>query len=349
MNKLVSINILTYNAQDLIEPCLDSVLEQTYPNIEVLMVDNASIDNTLSRIMNYLASRMQEEPKIRIIENKENLGFAAGHNIGIRESKGEYVLCLNQDVVLDKDFVRNAVEAMEIDDRIAAVQGKLFKVKDIRYPSSDIIDTTGLIMFKNRRIINRGQGEKGKKQYERGEIFGVDAAVALYRRSVLEDIKLPVFKGNAPCTDCFEYFDEDFFMYKEDVDIAWRLRLYGWKTVYEPKAIGYHLRGAGEKATKNYLAVAKERRKISEFAKYHSFKNQRLMQIKNELPTLFFCHFCCILIKEMGAWFYALFLEKYAWKAIGNLFKQIPNAWRKRKIIMKRKKIGAREMGKWFQ
>lgn len=334
-NKLVSVNILTYNARDLIESCLDSVLKQTYSNIEILIIDNASTDETLPRIMNY-------ESRIKIIKNKTNIGFSAGHNQGIKESKGDYILVLGQDVVLNEDFIKNAVEAMGVDEKIGAVQGKLFG------RTSNIIDTTGLVMFKNRRIINRGQGEKNKGQYKREEIFGVDAAAALYRRSALEDIKLPVFRGNAPCLDCFEYFDENFFMYKEDVDLSWRLRLYGWKAVYEPTAVGYHLRGAGERATKNYLAVVKERRKISEFAKFHAFKNQRLMQIKNELAGLFFCHFYRIIIKEAAAWFYALCFEKYTRKAIADLFKQIPNAWRKRKIIMARKRTNSKKMKKWF-
>lgn len=317
----ISINILTYNGQDLIESCLKSVLKQTYSNIEILVVDNASKDETVSRI----------GQGIRVIENKKNLGFTGGHNIGIRESKGDYVLCLNQDVVLDKDFVKNTVQVMEVDEKIAAVQGKLYKAKNI-------IDTTGLLMFKNRRIVSRGQGEKDENQYKGGEIFGADGAAPLYRRKALENIKIKQ-----------DYFDEDFFMYKEDVDLAWRLQLYGWKAVYEPKAMGYHLRGAGEEAVKNYVKIVKERQKISEFAKYHSFKNQRLMQIKNELCSLFFRDFCRIIIKEIGAWVYVLLFEKYTWKAIKELFKQAPSAWHKRKIIMARKKVGAKEIKKWLE
>jgi len=338
---LVLVNILTYNAQDLIGPCLKSVLKQTYNNIEVLVIDNASIDKTLDVIRKI-------SPKIRIIRNENNLGLSIGYNTGIRESKGEYVLCLNQDVVLDEDFVKNAIEAMEVDDKIAGVQGRLLRITNLNELRMDTIDTTGLVIFKNRRIVNRGQGEKDKGQYERGEIFGTDAAASLYRRSALEDIKLPIFKGGVPQTNHFEYFDEDFFMYKEDVDLSWRFRLYNWKAIYEPKAVGYHLRGAGERAVRNYIAIVKERRKISGFAKYHAFKNQRLMQIKNELAGLFFCHFCRIIIKEMAAWLYALCFEKYAWKAIVGLFKQIPNARRKRKIIMKRKRVEANEMKRWF-
>jgi GT2 family glycosyltransferase len=314
-NPLVAINILAYNGEKLIEQCLKSVLNQTYPNIGVLVIDNASSDKTLEKIKN-------QKSKIKIIENKENLGFAAGHNLGIRESKGKYVLCLNQDVVLDKDFVKYAVEAMEKDSKIGAIQGKLYK-------HNKILDTTGLKALKNRRFVNRGQGEEDQGQYQAGEIFGVDGAAPIYRRKTLEDTKI-----------INEYFDEDFFCYKEDVDLAWRMRLYDWKAVYEPRAFVYHLRGAGDSAARKPMAIVEQRKKISRLAKFYSFKNQRLMQIKNEVPSLFFRDFFSILIKEIGAWLYVLFFEHYTWKAIRELIKQIPNAWKKRKIIMSNKKTG---------
>ena len=189
MNKLVSVNILTYNAQDLIGSCLESVLKQNYANIEILIVDNASSDNTLRQIAK--SKKQNTKFPLRVIGNKRNLGFTAGHNQGIRKSNGEYVLCLNQDVILDKNFVKNAVKTMEVDGKIGAVQGKLYKTTrdtwETQPPTSKqgILDSTGLLMFKNRRIVSRGQGEKDKGQYKRDEIFGVDGAAPLYRRKAL--------------------------------------------------------------------------------------------------------------------------------------------------------------------
>jgi len=332
MNKLVSINILTYNGQNLIEQCLKSVLNQTYQNIEVLIIDNASIDNTLK-----VVQKIRRNSDIQIVINKKNVGFAAGHNIGIKKSKGEYVLCLNQDVVLDKDFIKNTVKAIEKNKRIGSIQGKLYKIEDINNLKKEKLDTTGLLIFKNRRTVARGQGEEDKNKYRAGYIFGVDGPAPLYRKQALEDAKI---------ND--EYFDEDFFAYKEDVDLAWRMQLQAWKSYYEPKAIAYHVRGAGEKAVKNYVSVALARRKISKLAKFHSFKNDRLMRIKNELLGLFFRDILYILIKEMGAWAYVLIFEHYTWNAIKELFKQIPVAWKKRKIIMANKKANYKQMSKWF-
>ena len=135
-NPLVSVNILTYNGENLIEQCLKSVLNQTYPNIEILVIDNASTDRTVEEIRN----PKHEIRNIRVIENKENLGFAAGHNLGIRESRGEYVLCLNQDVVLDKDFLKYGVEAMEKDGEIGSVQGKLLKIQNPKSKQLILLD-----------------------------------------------------------------------------------------------------------------------------------------------------------------------------------------------------------------
>jgi len=349
---LVSVNILTHNSQDLIGPCLNSVLKQTYKDIEILVIDNASTDNTLKVISKLISS---SRINIKLIKSKDNLGFAAGHNIGIKKCNGEYILCLNDDAVLSKNFIKNAIEAIEVDKKIGAIQGKLYKIRNMREAqflaegqTPNIIDSTGLLMFKNRRIVCRGQGEKNENQYKKGEIFGVDGAVALYRRKALDDIKLPIYRGATAQLE-FEYFDEDFFMYKEDVDLAWRLRLYGWKSIYEPKAVGYHLRGAGEGAVKDYVSVVKSRKKISKIAKYYSFKNQRLMQIKNEIPSLLFRDFYRIIVKEICAWAYVLIFERYTWKAIKELFKDIPNALRKRKIIMARKKSSSKEMKRWFE
>lgn len=325
---LVSINLLTYNGRQYINDCLNSVLKQTYPDIEILIIDNASTDETVNHLK-----------KFQVILNRKNIGFAAGHNQGIRESRGEFILCLNQDVVLDKDFVAGAVAIFQKDNKVAAVQGKLLRIGHIRHLASGIIDTTGLLILKNRRIINRGQGQIDQGQFEKTEeIFGADGAAPIYRRGALEDIKI---NG--------EYFDEDFFCYKEDVDLAWRLRLAGWKAVYQPLALAWHWRGSGDSAVRTPWGIVKERKKISQFSKELSFKNQRLMQIKNELTWLFLKHLPWIIPKEIAAWLYVLLFEKYTWPAVKGLLQQAPQAWQKRKIIMNRKRVGTKEIEKWFK
>lgn len=339
---LVSINLLTYNAEKYIKSCLGSVFSQDYPELEVLIIDNASTDGTIE----YL-KKLPKKPNLHIIFNKKNIGFAAGHNQGIRKSKGNFILCLNQDVVLDSNFVSEAIKTFQMDSKIASVQGKLLRWnlglptsnQFTDYKISHIIDTIGFIIFKNRRIINREQGQIDQGQFEKvEEIFGADGAAPVYRKEALEDVKVEK-----------KYFDEDFFCYKEDVDIAWRLRLNGWNSIYQPKAVAWHARTAGDSAAKNYFAIMRERLKIGKFGKFHAFKNQRLMQLKNEQPLLFLKHLPWFLPKEIISWIYVLLLERYTWKAIRDLFKLTPRAWKKRRMIMANKKVDAKEMEKWFK
>ena len=339
---LVSINLLTYNAERYIKNCLNSVFSQDYPELEVLIIDNTSTDGTIE----YL-KKLPKKQNLKIIFNKKNIGFAAGHNQGIRESEGDFILCLNQDIVLNSGFVREAMEIFKKDNKIASVQGKLLRWnlglptsnQFTDYRVSHIVDTIGLSIFKNRRIINREQGQIDQEQFERTEeIFGADGAAPVYRREALEDVKIKE-----------DFFDEDFFCYKEDVDIAWRLRLNGWKAIYQPKAVAWHARTAGDSAAKNYFAIMRERLKIGKFGKFHAFKNQRLMQLKNEQPLLFLKHLPWFLPKEIISWIYVLLLERYTWRAIRDLFKLTPRAWKKRKIIMANKKVSAKEMERWFE
>ena len=355
---MVSVSILTYNGLKYLNYCFNAVFSQSYPNLEIIVLDNHSTDGAADWLRN-----LKPRENLKIIFSPENLGFAQGHNRIIEKSQGKFILCLNQDVVLARNFIQNAVETFKNDEKIGAVQGKLYRwqigipaSQNAReYQVSRIIDTTGFEFLKNRRIINREQGQIDQGQSDKTEeVFGADGAAAVYRRRALEEIKIPTHLRSASANVQYhnqtgEYFDEDFFMYKEDVDVAWRLRLYGWKTVYQPKAVAWHDRTAGDSATKNYFSIVRERIKINKFGKYLAFKNQRLTQIKNEQISLLLRHCLWILPKEIASWGYVLLFERYTWKAIKDLFRQIPSAWRKRKIIMARKRASAKEMGKWFK
>ncbi|MFA6436708.1 MAG: glycosyltransferase family 2 protein [Candidatus Paceibacterota bacterium] len=373
----INVNILTWNGEKYLKPCLDSALAQDYSNYEVLIIDNNSSDKTVKIIENYFDSekrkaKREKHKKISFIQNKENVGFAAGHNQGIKLTDGEYVMLLNQDAILSPSFLSEAIKILEKDKKIAALQPKVLKYDFKANQPKNIFDTTGLLMLKNRRILNRGQGQRDDGQFDKQEeIFGADGAVPVYRRSALEDTRLLIFNNkrisppsrkategasssnfSLPMADqkeeLCEFFDESFFAYKEDVDLAWRLRLYGWKAIYAPSVLAYHERGAGESASKKSLEILKERKGISLFAKKISFKNQRLMQIKNEILSSYIKDFPLIFWKEIRSWGYVVLFERKIFKIIPDLLKQIPKAFRQRKIIMKSKKVGAKEMERWI-
>ncbi len=331
-NPLVSVNLLVYNGKEYLKNCIDSVLNQSYKNIEFLIIDNNSNDGSIEFIRdNY--------PNIKTIEMGANLGFAKGHNLGIEKSSGKYILCLNQDIILDNDFIKNAMDILEKEKYAAAFQGKLLKLKKEgnNFKKTDIIDSIGLEIYKNRRIVSKGQGEKDKNQYMSGAVWGADGAAPIYRRDALEKAKIRN-----------EYFDEDFFMYKEDVDLAWRLRLLGYSAYFGSYSLAWHARSAGESASRKYLKILKERRKIAKLPKYYSWKNQRLMQIKNEVLSVFLKHLPYILIKELLSFVYILFFEQYLIKSMTRFLLELPRAFEKRKIIQKNIKVSKKEVDSWF-
>ncbi len=346
---LVSIHLLTFNGRKYIRPCLNSALNQIYPKIEILITDNASSDGTAE----YLRKNCPKHG-IEVVYNKKNVGFAKGQNQGIKRTKGDYVLCLNQDLILDKYFIAKTMEVFKKNPQAASIQGRLLRwsgkmnyYNDLAdYNVCYITDSKGFKIFKNGRIINRGQGQIDDNQDQSIEpIFGTDGAAPVYNKKALEDVRIS-FSQNNKLID--EYFDEDFFAYKEDVDLAWRFRLYGWESYYQPAALAWHDRTAGESAETNYWKIIQERRKISKFSKCLAFKNQRLMHIKNELIWHLVKRLPKIAIKEIGSWLYIIVFETYTLKALKELFSQMPDAWRKRKIIMTNKKAGVKEIEKWF-
>lgn len=343
---LVSINILTWNAEKYIKQCLAGALAQTHNNIEINVVDNNSNDKTIEIIEKEF---LPKSSKIALIKNKENIGFAAGHNQLIEMSHGELILPLNQDLILDKDYVKNSIEIFH-DKKVGAMQGKLYrydfeKNKIEQRNGQKIIDTTGLIILKSRRVVNRGQNEPEIGIYEQvEEVFGVDGAAPIYRREALEDTKLPADNIKN------EFFDSSFFAYIEDVDLSWRLRLYGWKIIYNPRAIGYHGRGAKDvKNIYNPVELIKGRKAIGAFAKKISWRNRRLMQIKNEFLSIFLKHLPWWILKEIFGLIYITIFERETLKAIPEFFRMLPNARLKRKIIMKNAKITKHEIEKWFK
>jgi len=133
------------------------------------------------------------------------------------------------------------------------------------------------------------------------------------------------------------------------VDLGWRIRLAGWKAVYTPTAVAYHGRGSGDSMAKNFAKIIEERRKINPRAKYYSFLHQRLMQIKDDSPSLLFTkHFFPFIIKEIGAWGYMAIFERFTLRLMKDFRRLVPVFIKKRKLVKERTKITDAEMAKWF-
>lgn len=361
----VSITCLAYKSLKTIREALRSAWEQDYPGKIEILVREQGEDEEQIATLNRLAEELQETPtRSIVVTTGENLGFAGGHNTLIRKSKSDFVLLLNDDARLMPNYVTRAVQAFS-DKHVGAVQGKLLRwdMNDLAQLVHDedgnpIIDTTGLVLLRNRRIINRGQGMEDRGQFnEMGEIWGADGAAPMYRMKALDSVTIPryVFRNGSPpeagahadSPDTAvggrhgELLDEDFFAYKEDVDLAWRLNWRGWKTIYVPDAVAWHGRSGGENAALGYRAIIAERRKISPLLKYYSFVNQRCLLIKNENVLRYVQDLPYWFVKEVGAWGYALLFERKTLPAIARIIKLLPTMLKKRRWIMAHRAEGA--------
>jgi len=323
----VAVGVINYQDYRCLPACLDSVKQQSLRPDLVLLLDNQSCAEDLGPIA-------RAHPEVGLLAIDENLGYTGGANRIIRHSEGcDYILLLNPDVVLGAQFLEELVRAMESDPQVGCAGGKLllgdFQVTESPGAGRPILDSTGHLIFRSRRVIDRGHGEADVGQYDRlTNVFSVCGAAILLRRTMLEEVKI----GQ-------EYFDEDFFAYKEDVDICWRAQLMGWRSLYVPKATAHHLRG---------WKRLDNRRNVPWVRKYHSFKNHYLMMIKNELPSIFWRDFFPILSLGVRAMAYVTVVEPSLWRPVLDLRKYWVNIQIKRRIIMKRRRVTAKEMGRWF-
>jgi GT2 family glycosyltransferase len=327
--KKVSIQIVTFNSLKFLPECLKSIFNQTFKDFFVLIIDNASNDETVK----YLEDNF---PQIKIIKNSKNLGFAKAHNQGISISKSEYILIMNPDVILEKDFLEKLVKEAEKDKKIGSLGGKLLKFKfDNNCPiKTNIIDSAGLKILKSREVINRGEGEIDNGQYDKKEeVFGISGACVLFRREALEDVKVPIYKKEKNLF--FEYFDQDFFAYKEDVDLAWRLRLFGYKSIYLPEAKAYHFRK---------ISVNKKFKKPA-LINFLSYRNHLWMLLKNESFKNLFLNFFPIFWYQLKKEIYLLFTQPLVLLyGIISFWKVFFKMLQKRRYILKKAKVKPEEI-----
>lgn len=329
---LVSINLVVKDGAKYMRLCLEAVSRQSYPNLEVIVFDNASKDETKTIVK-------KEFPEFRLIANSRNYYPGGGFNRSFAESRGKYLLALCADVILDKDFAKNAVNRMESDEKIGALQPKILKYDFTDRAFTGIIDTTGFEIFRSRRIVNRGHGEKDRGQFETPEeIFSYEGAAGLFRRAALEDAKI---SG--------QIFDEDFVWYADDIDLGWRLTLLGWKNFYDPRVIAWHDRSTTKRTSRDYGDFVALRKTIPSAKKRWDYANQRLAMVKNETFSGFIKDFPFFAVRETKLWIYFLLFERSSLFAFWNFFRLLPKMIAKRKIIMARKKISGKEMEKWFK
>jgi len=231
----VSVVIVNWNGKHLLGPCLDSLKKQTFKNFKTIVVDNGSSDGSIGFLK-------RKYSWVKVIGNRENLGFGRANNIGIARSSGEYVLLLNNDVVLDRHFLDEMVAcANSCEDKIGG-----FSPLVLLYSNHAVIDSAGMVIMKNGIGIDRAYHKQvSDLPLLSDRVIGPCGMCPMFRRSALEKIRC--IDGN--------YFCKDMFMYNEDIDMVMRLLWAGVESKFVGNAIAYHHRSASAKKSAGFRTI----------------------------------------------------------------------------------------------
>lgn len=317
----VSVIILSWNCRAYLQKCVEAVLAQTYSEIELILVDNGSHDGSAAFLKSHY-------PAFSLIENERNIGFAAGMNLGIRRATGEYILPLNVDVFLQEDYVAIAVEqGMHRESRIGMVCGKVF-----RYDHGKTQQLADVGKYLVGRMTMKNSRNSEKEEF----VFGPNGSCPLYRRKMLEDTELP---RN-------QFYDEAYFAYAEDLDLHWRAQIAGWRCLYLPNLISWHVHSA---------SVGGNVRLIDKPAFFQQLvlRNRHMNIIKNLPAALFLLYFPAIVLTELLTFIY------FAFRRPGNLWavfsaynwtmKSLRETLNKRRLIQQNKRVTNRYLLSLFR
>lgn len=312
----VSVALANWNGSKYIERCLSGLYAQTHAPLEVVVVDNGSTDGSREWIEEHY-------PQIKLLRNAQNEGFAAGYNRAIAACSCESVLILNTDVFLEFDFVARALVALVADERIGAVTGCVYQEGTQEWLNSGFFLRP---LMRTRHSSNVQCAE---------DVFGCSGALILFRREMLEDIAVEK-----------QYFDEAYFSYGEDVDLAWRAQIMGWKARYTPEARALHV---GSGASEERLRFIDK----SLFLQRHILKNRYLTIVKNASLSELACLVPFWLIGEPLVWGFLLLRSPRRWpRLFSSLFDAIlllPQALRWRAIIQRRRRVVSSHNLRYFR
>jgi len=324
---LISVVVLTCNGREHLEECISSLREQTYPRVEIILVDNGSRDGSAD----YVRERF---PKgVTIIELPENIGYTGGNNAGIRSAHGEYLAFLNDDTRADPIWLEEMYAALRKDPRRGMAAGKI-----LFYYDPEIIDNVGHLIYRDGTFRGRGRLEKDHGQYDRvEEVLAPSGCAFMVRADILDEV------GG---------FDDDFFIYGDDADLSLRVRLAGWSVVYVPPARILHKYSATTGAYSPFKAFLVERNRIWLTVKY--------FPIGALLCSPFFAALRLLLqaygvvtgrgaagkySRQFSAFSLLFILIKAHLAALAGL----PKMWKKRRMIRSRKKVSNREFYRWLR
>ena len=323
MGRDVSVVLITFNSAAYLPRCLDGLAAQQDVSLQLIVIDNDSRDESVDIVRHRF-------PAAVVIRNDSNRGFAAAANQGIRASNGELILLLNPDVFLEPSYVARVADRLTAQVQpTGSAAGKLRRARGVEIEPTSQIDSLGVRMTRSGRHFDDGQGESDRDtRIEPFEVFGVTGAAAMYRRAFLDDVAVD-----------HEYFDERFFAYREDVDLAWRGRLRGWRAIIVPDAIGYHVR----------RVTPEVRSELPPEINMHSVKNRFLLRINNQGRYLALRNLPFELLRDIVVIGGVLLRERSSLPALAWLWQHRAEVRERRRMIQSRRRVSDRELARWFR
>jgi GT2 family glycosyltransferase len=350
MGSVASLFLITWNSAPFLQRCLAGIAQQTHRDLELIHIDNGSSDDCAAIVRAAF-------PDARQILNSDNRGFAAAVNQGIAASKGDHIVLCNPDAFLAGDYVERVIAELEAaGDDFGMATGKLMRAAGREIAPTDCVDSKGIRMTRTGRHFDIGQGlrdgadDRGIRvvAQSRGregaavstarprdpetprlhEVFGVSGAAAVYSRCFIDDVSIDG-----------EFLDEDFFSYREDADVAWRGRLLGWRALYVPDAVGWHVRTVTPRA----------RRGLSPGVNRDSVKNRFLLRLKNEGLYLALRNAPFEIPRDLVTIAAIFTIERTSLPALQWLWKNRRRIMQKRRAIQRRRRVSDRALAGWFR
>ncbi|MGH7866292.1 MAG: glycosyltransferase family 2 protein [Candidatus Dormibacteraceae bacterium] len=321
-----SVIICNYNGLRYLDTCMKALLEQELVGgFEVVVVDNGSHDESVVHLR-------QHWSEVRIIESGVNLGFAGGNNLGMRESNSEYMVLVNNDTAVRPGWLQALVDCAESNPEIGAVTSKL-----VFMDRPHVIQNAGSLVLTDGSGGDRGFGEADTGQYDQQEeVFAGCGCGVLYRRAMLDEVGM---------------FDDTFFAYYEDTDLSWRMRLGGWRIVYEPKAVVAHV----------HTGTSEE---WSPFFIFHVDRNRLFMILKNASFGFVFKSFARFGFLSLAYTARAVLRRsgrgagggsssgesraRIQLRVLGSLLRHLPEMLAKRRRIRHSRRLRDAEITRWF-
>lgn len=323
--------IVSWNSARYLPRCIEGILAQKLRPAELIGVDNASADRSAALL---------EAAGARVLRNETNRGFSAAVNQALAIATGEFLLLVNPDCRLDEAYAIRLAAALEREgDAFGAATGMLIRARGEAIEPTGEIDSLGIRMTRTGRHLDLGQGSPVASWPEQlascsrlssggFEVFGVSGAAPLYRTRFLRETSV---MGEA--------LDEDFFAYREDADLAWRGRLFGWRALCVPEAVAWHVRRVSPEV----------RRSLPADVNMHSVKNRFLLRIKNEGIGLALRNAPFELARDAVVFGAALTIERTSLPAFSWLWRNRRRVLARRREIQRRRVISDRQLAGWFR